>query len=462
MIRNALCAAPLLVVASCATVGPDYSPPAISLTSHFFGEASAPLVDAAYEQWWTGFDDPALNELVSRGLAQNLSIRGARERIRQAEAALARAGGAAQASGGISAEALRSRDGSGSIDTHEGLTGNAAFVFDLFGGFRRGREAAQANLEAARQDEGTVRLAYLSDIVDAYVAARYYQNTAWLTRQAIESRRATLAAVNRQLTAGDATRLEVTRAEASLRTAQATLPPAQSGFETNVFRIATLLAEPAGPIFERMKAGARQPLPRRAAGSGTPADLLRNRPDIRAAERDLAAATASIGVAEAALYPSLTLSGVVTDVEEHTWSFGPRLALPVFNRGLLDANRRQAVAVAAEAELAWRATVLNAVEEVQAARAQTIYWRRQVAAQRAAVESTTEVQALTRRSFDSGEILFSDVLDADRVSLESQMSLAAGARDLAISWVRLQVATGRGSQVGLTVAPTGPMPLAAN
>ncbi|MCB2139975.1 MAG: TolC family protein, partial [Rhodobacteraceae bacterium] len=101
---------------------------------------------------------------------------------------------------------------------------------------------------AARQDEGTVRLAYLSDIVDAYVAARYYQNTAWLTRQAIESRRATLAAVNRQLTAGDATRLEVTRAEASLRTAQATLPPAQSGFETNVFRIATLLAEPAGPI----------------------------------------------------------------------------------------------------------------------------------------------------------------------------------------------------------------------
>lgn len=455
MLRIALCAVPVVMVAACAAVGPDYAPPSMSLTSHYVGAASLPMMHAAAEPWWTGFGDPLLNDMVSRGLAQNLSILAARERIRQAEAALARTGGAAQLSGGLSAEALRSRDTDGEIDNSGNFSGNAAYVFDLFGGVRRGREAAQARLEAVRYDEGTVRLAYLSDLVDAYIFARYFQNAAWITRQAIESRRAALDGVTKQLSLGEATRLDVARAETLLLTAQASLAPLQANFESNVYRIATLLAEPAQPILDRMEAGARQPAPPRAAGAGTPADLLRNRPDVRAAERSLAAATASIGVAEAALYPSLTLSGTVTDGDDHSWTFGPRLTLPVFNRGVLAAGRNEAAARAGEAELVWRATVLTAVEEVQAASAQTIHWRRQVATQRLAVTSATEVRELSRSSFGSGQIGFLDVLDAERTALDSQLSLAAGLRDLAVSWVRLQVATGRGWQAGM-VMPQAP------
>jgi multidrug efflux system outer membrane protein len=427
----------------------------MSLTPYFVDGGSSPLAHAAVESWWIGLQDPLLDELVSRGLAQNLDIRSARQRIRRAEASVGRTGLAAQISGGLSASAERERDSDGDINNRSALTASAAYVFDLFGGFRRGNERARASLDAARFDEGTVRLAYLSDIVDAYIKARYFQNTAWITRQAIQSRRATLNAVTRQLSVGVATRLDVAQAEAQLRTAEATLATLQANFETNVFRIATLLAEPAPPILARMESGARQPVPMPGTGTGTPADLLRNRPDIRAAERDLAAATAAIGVAEAALYPSLRLSGFVTEAEENTWSFGPMLSLPVLNRGVLTANRDEAVAEAAEAELAWRSEVLAAVEEVQSARSFTSYWRRQVAAQRAAAASTEEAYALSQRSFETGDILFSDLLDAERRALESRMALAAGLRDLATSWLRLQVATGRGWMAG-TEQPSEP------
>lgn len=448
MIRNALRAAPILVVASCAAVGPDYAPPTMSLTSYFAGGTSSPLANAAVEPWWTGLNDPLLDELVARGLAQNLNIRGARERIRQAEAAVGRTGTASLLSGGLIAEGGRERNSAGDIEDRNALTASASFVFDLFGGARRGNEAARASLEAARFDEGTVRLAYLSDIVDAYISARYYQNSAWITRQAIQSRRATLDAVTRQLAAGEATSLDVAQAQALLRSAVAALAPLQANFEANVFRIATLLAEPAPPILARMDAGARQPVPRPGSSTGTPADLLRNRPDIRAAERDLAAATAAIGVAEAALYPSLTLSGFVTDGEDDTWSFGPSIVMPLLNRGVLTANRDEAAARAAEAELTWRSVVLAAVEEVQSARSYTSYWRRQVSAQQSAVVASEQVRTLAQRSFESGEILFSDVLDAERRALDSRMAVSAGLRDLATSWVRLQVATGRGWLAG--------------
>ena len=289
-----------------------------------------------------------------------------------------------------------------------------------------------------------MRLAYLADIADAYVNARYFQNAAWITRQAIQSRRAAFDLVTRQSAAGEATMLDEAQARALLRSAEASLPSLQANFEANVFRIATLLAEPAGPIMTRMTKGAGQPVPQRVAKNGTPADLLRNRPDIRAAERDLAAATAAIGVAEAQLYPSLQLSGFVNTGDDETWAFGPILRLPVLEQGVLRANRDGAKARAAEADLVWRSTVLRAVEEVQEACSSTRYWRRQVSAQRSAAQANNQVRELTKKSYEAGETVLTDVLDAERRSLDSQIALSGGLRDLSTSWIRLQVATGRG------------------
>jgi multidrug efflux system outer membrane protein len=448
MKRIAAFAAPAILVASCAAVGPDYTPPTMALSQHFVHGAMTPLPNVAAEPWWTGFDDPLLNDLVARGLSQNLSLGSARARIRQAEAALAGTGAVAQISGGLTADAGRQKDSSGDIEDRDALSASAAYIFDLFGGFRRGRQAASASLEAAQFDEGTVRLAYLGDILDAYINARHAQNAAWITRQAIESRRATLTLVRRQVEAGAATAFDVERAQTQLRRAEAVLPDQQASFEASVYRIATLLAEPAEPILRSLQHGARQPMPRRSAEQGVPADLLRNRPDVRAAERDLAAATAAIGIAEAQLYPSLTLSGTVVDGEDDTWSFGPRLTLPVLNQGVLRAGRNRAVAEASEAEIAWRAAVIDAVEQVQTAEAFTRNLRRQVEAQRNAAASADRLRALSRQSYENGESRLSDVLDADRQALEAELELAGGLRDLALSWVQLNVATGRGWAVG--------------
>ena len=444
MKRLFLVMTPAVFAASCAAVGPNYAPPPGTVPAQFVGGGSAALRDAAVQRWWTGLNDPLLNDLVGRGLSQNLDIQTARARIRQAEAQLRRTGAPSQVRGDLSARVGRERETNGTIEDTNTISADAAYVFDLFGGVRRGSEAARANLDSARYDEGTVRLAYLADITDAYVNARYFQNAAWITRQAIESRRETLDIVSRQLSAGDATTVDEAQARALLRSAEAALPSLQSGFEANVFRIATLLAEPAGPILARMTRGAGQPAPGRTSANGTPADLLRNRPDVRAAERDLAAATAQIGVAEAQLYPSLSLSGFIDAGEDKTWAFGPALRLPVLNRGILKANRQEAAARASEAELLWRSTVLRAVEEVQSADSATRYWRRQVGAQRAAAEANDEVRDLTLRTFQSGETVLTDVLDADRRALDSRVALAGNLRDLAISWLQLQVATGRG------------------
>lgn len=437
-------AAPAVVLASCAAVGPDYVRPQMLLPAQFVHSGSAALTDASAERWWRGLGDPLLDELAARGLAQNLDIRTAQARIRQAEAALRRTGAPSQVRGDLTAQGGREGDRNGNADDVNSGAADAAFVLDLAGGARRGREGAAANLAAAGFDAGTTRLAYLADLADAYVDARYFQNAAWITRKAIESRRAALDLVTRQFGAGSATALDQEQARALLRSAEAELPTLQSGFEASVFRVATLLAEPAAPILDRMTRGAGQPAPKRGAATGTPADLLRNRPDVRAAEQDLAAATAAIGVAEAELYPSLTLSGSIGAGDDDDWSFGPTLRLPVLNRGVLTARRDEAVARASEAELAWRSAVLGAVEEVQAADSATRYWRRQVAAQRAAAEANDEVRDLTRKAYEGGETVLTDVLDAERRSLDNQLALSAGMRDLAKSWIQLQISTGRG------------------
>lgn len=444
MKRALVAAVPAVLIASCAAVGPDYVRPQMPLSTQYVRGDSAALSDAAVERWWLGLGDPLLNELAERGLAQNLDIRTARARIDQAEAALGRTGGRAQFDGGLTAEVGREGDGNGTSDGRTSISADARYVFDLFGGVRRGREAARANLAAAGFDAGTVRLAYLADLADAYVDARYFQNAAWITRKAIQSRRETLAIVVRQLDGGGATALDEAQARALLRSAEAALPMLQANFEASVFRIATLLAEPAGPILARMTQGAGQPAPSRGTATGTPADLLRNRPDIRAAERDLAAATAAIGVAEADLYPSLRLSGVVSEGDDEDWSFGPSLRLPVFNQGFLTARRNEAVARATEAELIWRQEVLTAVEEVQTADSALRYWRSQVGAQRAASDAADEVRTLTRKTYEAGGTVLTDVLDAERRALDNRLVLMAGVRDLSKSWIQLQVATGRG------------------
>lgn len=439
-------ALPLLLLAGLAacTVGPDYAAPGIGMPSRFAEGDGATSGDVSLVRWWEGFDDRKLNTLADRGLRQNLDIATAVERINQAQAALRGTGAAALVTGSVGADTTRAKAQSGTISTESSGAAAANLVIDLFGGERRSRQQAEAQLQATELDVGTARLAFLSSLVGDYIDARYYQEATAITRSLIDARQQTYELVERQRAAGLSTDLDVLQARALLEQTRATLPAFEQGFHSSVYAIATLLAEPAQPLLDAMQPGAAQPRPPRSSAAGVPADLLRNRPDVRSAERDYAATVAAIGVAEAELYPALDLSGAVTVANPSSWSFGPSLVLPVLNQPLLRSNRDQAISVAKQAELAWRSTVYSAVEDVQSQQGATQRSRREVAAQQAATSTYRQARDLSRETYEAGTTTFLDLLDAERSAGVTALALALSIRGLANDWTALQVATGRG------------------
>ena len=428
---------------ACTVVGPDYSAPQSNVPSRFVGGGSSALVEAAQVAWWKSLKDPLLNDLVARGLSRNLDIAASLKRIDAARAQLGQTGVNAQVSGSISAQTRRGDSGFGSSQTNS-VNADANYVFDLFGGFRRGVEQSEAALGQAEFDTATVRLGYLAELVSSFVQARYFQNAAEISRQTIASQTRTLRLVQVRVDTGDASQLELQQARQVLDRSRADLPLLRANFEANVFRMATLLAEPAGPLLKRMQRGSGLPSPRHLGKSGVPADLIRNRPDVRAAERGLAASIAAIGVAEAQLYPSLTISGTLVASSQDSWSFGPAISLPLLGRGALAARRNAAIAQAEQAEIAWRNQVLGATEDVQTSLSLTRGLSGQVAALRRVTDASSNLLSLSRASYENGASPITDVLDAEQAVSSARFSLLGARRDFALAWIELQIATGKG------------------
>ena len=438
---------PAIALAAC-TVGPNYTPPSMALTARYANGSVNPIGDVAQQQWWRGFHDSLLNSLVARGLAQNLDIRTAVEQIVQAQAAARATGLPDLVSGNVSARVSQSGGSKLKTASAREASFTPSLVIDLFGGERRAREAAAAALDAAQLDVGTARLAFLSSLVSNYIDARYYQTALAITRQTLASRQETQRLVATQQQAGIATELDAAQAKALLDETRASLPTLQAGFDSAVFAMATLLAEPAAPLMATMERGRAQPRPSGGDRIGVPADLLRNRPDVRSAERNFAQAVARVGVAEAAFYPSVSLGGTIAASNgASTWSFGPQISLPILSQPKLHAARDQAESVAKQAELNWRKTVLKAVEGVQSAQSVYLRSRQRVSATQASASSYSRVVSLSRDSYNGGAITLLDLLDAQRSEGSARLSVAQSVQAMAKSWASLQVAAGRGWEV---------------
>ncbi|HBB84177.1 MAG TPA: RND transporter [Sulfitobacter sp.] len=437
-----------LLVAGCA-VGTDYERPEVAMETRFVGGNAEQIGAVATQQWWLNYKDSNLTSLVTRGLAQNLDVIAAGERIRQAQAELRTTGVNAAVDGSLTGTVTTSGgDGTNGTSTVESGTLGASLVIDLFGGIRREREAAVASLTAARAEEETVRLAWLAELIAAYSDARYYQEAMALTRTAIATREETVSITRSQFNAGAATEYEVAEARALLSTARADLPQFAALFDANVYAIATLLNEPAGPIKAQMQKGAPQLSSPGDVRTGVPADLLRNRPDVRSAEADLAAAVANVGVAEAALYPALSLSGTVgrTDATD-AWSFGPQLSLPVFNQGLLKASRDAQLSVARQAEIAWRASINEAVEDVQVTQSNLSRARQRAQLLRTAASDYSRALTLAQENYRNGAITLLNLLETDRNTNAARISAASATNEAAQAWATLKIATGAGAAV---------------
>ncbi|MGH1421197.1 MAG: efflux transporter outer membrane subunit [Hyphomonas sp.] len=452
--KSLLTLASMVFVASCAIVGPNYEPPQIELAKHYAFANSPDLEDAAFDRWWSTFHDPVLDSYMEQGLTNGLNIQLAQERIVEAQSLFRAAGGKsrlpAQLSGNGTAAVGITETGGVRTESETASLG-ATFVFDLFGGVARGIEQAGAELDAAFYNAQTVRLAYQSELVAAYIETRYYQTAINLARRSIANRQRTLGLVQERVDANVATVLESSRAEAELSLVRADLPSLQIGFESNAVRLATLLTEPTQSVIKHLQATHKGiPNPTHKFAPGVPANLLRNRPDIMSAERTLAARMAAIGVSEAALYPSLSLGGSIraSATADNTLQVGPSLTIPLFSRPRLLINRDIAISRAKQAEISWHATARSAVSEVEQTLSRARNRRTEINALSQASRNYTRLTRLSGESFELGASTLLELLDAQENVSSAANALARARRAYALAIAELSVSTGHGARVG--------------
>jgi len=440
---------------SCTVVGLDYQRPNFAVPASYYYSRTYATAKGASETWWQGLNDATLNRLVAAGLAQNLDIKSARERLKAAEAVRRASGRAEQVSGDLEGSSIFSRresqDGSTNVDSAEI---GATYVFDLFGGFQRRSERAVADRDAQFYQMATTRLAIIDAITRTYIEARFFQRGAAVTRKTIQLRQQILATVEELKEARAVLALDVERTKLQVASAKADLPAFISNYEASIFALATLLDRDAAEVAAMMKGSYGQPYPATQPELGVPATLLRNRPDVLLAEAVLRSATADIGVTEAQLYPSLEVSGSIQALRgiPDLYQIGPTLTLPLFNRPVLRAFHESAIAEAKATEYDYRSAVRGAVEEVQSQQSALKSARERTAAQARAVNLGTKVADLARETFRANEITLFDLLNTEEALRDNELNLIAARRDLALAWSRLQIALGKGWAPGQTPA----------
>lgn len=438
---------------SACAVGPDYREPALATPDAWSGAPAAAQgnPDEALARWWSRFEDARLDDLVARALAANLELRVADERVREARAQRRIAAAPlfpflfAEADGAVTTGAT----------TDLGLAVlDAVWEIDVFGGTRRSLEAAGADLEATLADRRQLLVLLLGELARSYVELRGFQLRIDTVERNLAAQRETRELTEAQLRVGLASDLDVERARALTANTAAELPPLDAALRASMHRIAVLLGQPPAALAAELAEPA--PLPR-APGEllvGVPADLLRRRPDLARAERELAAATARIGEAKADLYPRLTLTGSVglrsEDLKELLGSdpsfaaLGPNIVWPIFAAGRIRANVEVQDARTEQALARYEESLLRALEQVE--NALVAHAREQVRRRdlEEAVDANREAAVLARRLYANGLGGFLDVLDAERSLLISESRLVESETAVSTSLVTLYVALGGG------------------
>ena len=438
------------VVAGCS-VGPSFNNPVFPFaTSYGSHRGSNPvLLDNA--AWWRGFKDPALNGLVDKALLGNLDLALATERVIQAQALAATVPVGASLSGNVDAgvQGGRGRPDETGAKAAFGL----AWLFDPYGGRDAQNRAAAARVEVADAERDAARLLLLSNITAAYVDLRFQQRSLQLRRQELGSRRRTLDLVRRLGQGNAGTRLDTVRAEALVSETQALIPGSEAAIRVQKNRIAVLLGVAPGQVGTALTGGGGQPVATLPADIGIPADLLRNRPDIRITERLYYAAVAEIGVAQAALYPALSLGGEISlsafgGARGSDYFFGPTLRLPALPNGPQRAQVRVRASDARQALTRWRSTVLGAIEDVESALVAYSGSRTSVTSARKTVRLRREAVALTRQLIARDGATIRDLLDAESAVASANILLSQNLRQLGRDFVVLNVSLGSGNGYG--------------
>lgn len=429
------------VLTGCA-VGPEYRQPEIALSPVFIGQEAVDrrqvLHQADLTNWWAAFNDPLLERFVALAQEQNLDIAQAAARVAQSRAGLGAANAALLPSGQIAGEAARAYR---SVETPLGQILNSAPGFDrygsayetnvaasweldVFGGLRRGREAAWAEYQASEAGAVATRLAVTAQTADIYITIRGLQARLDVARRQVRTQQDLLATIKLLHGKGLAAELQVRQAEGALAQVQASVPVLEAGLDAAMNALDLMLGSPPGTHRAELAETRDIPAAPQIVATGTPADLLRRRPDLIAAERRLAASSARIGGAIAEYYPKLSLSGLIgsaTSVASgNLLTSGAGQAAGVlglrwrlFDFGRIDAQIDLAKGQEAELLAAYRLAALRATEDVENALSSLVRREEQAAVLTRGVDAFGRARDASFAAYQKGVVSLIEVLQAD-------------------------------------------------
>jgi multidrug efflux system outer membrane protein len=474
--RRLLCVAYLawlsLIVGGCAAVGPNYVPPAPKVPASFAdASGSSPAnvrgAQTADEAWWKNLGDPLLDGLLNEALTSAPSIAEAQARVREARALTGVAGAErfpTVDAGGAYARNLGSENvptgvppGGLGPGVHSNLWQagfDASWEIDIFGGERRRVEAAAADYEAVTEDRADVVLTLQAEVARNYVELRGAQRRIEVARKDLIIERDLQALTQSLLAAGLAPQQDLLRAQAQVSDIEAAIPEFETDERAAAYRIAALIGRPVAEMAARLSAPRPIPQALSEVPIGLPSELLERRPDVRAAERRIAAANARIGIAQADLYPHFSLTAVtgleslnfssLSSASSGYYQIGPGISWRIFDAGKVRFQVRAESARTDAAAAAYQGSVLNAFRDVETALLS--YANAKTRRNNLAAESAAHAQAtqMARLLYEKGLESFLPVLDAERSLYAADDQLAQSERDSALALIALYKSLGGG------------------
>lgn len=448
----------------CVAVGPDYRSPVISAPDQWNAELKSGLTDTSLDtqklaNWWMTLNDPILSSLIEQAVAGNLELKEARARVREARArrGVAEADRFPTIENTVSVNRNRSSEetgGTGEINELYAFGFDASWELDLFGGISRSIEAAEAELQASKEDLRDILVSLIGEVALNYIETRLFQNRLLIAKSNLAVQTETYDITRWRYEAGLTTQLDVEQAGYNMEETRSQIPTLQTGLEQAKNRLAVLLGKPPGFLENALAEIKDIPITPLEIAVGLPADVLRRRPDLRRAERRLAAQTARIGVATAELYPRLSLigsiglealsTGSLFSSHARTSSISPNISWTIFDAGRIRQNIKVQTALQEQALIDYEAAVLNALEEVEGALIaySDEHIRRQSLVR--AVKAAKNAADLAQDQYVSGVIDFQAVLDTQRSLLSLQDQLIFSESEVTSNLITLYKALGGG------------------
>ena len=444
-----------LLLSGCAALGPDYRVPASATPDAWHTAVAASQADdqVTIERWWQQLGDAQLSALIEQALRANPDLLSARAAV-QASRALERVATAGRVpSVGASGASSASRSGDASVSESWTAGFDASWELDVFGGVRRGVEAARADREAASASLANTHASLAAEVALNYVTLRTDQARLAIARRNLATQQETLQLTDWRAQAGLASSVDVEQARTNTEQTRAQIPSLQTSIASAANRLAVLTGDVPGTLQTTLAEGGLPALPTAVAVS-IPAEVLRQRPDVQAAERQLAAETARIGVAEATRWPEFNLSGSI-GLEAATFgaldngasvvrSLAAGISGVLFDGGALRARVDQQTAVREQSLQNYRSAVLTALEDVENALSALDNSAQRRDALAAASTAARNANLLAADRYRSGLIDFSTVLETERSLLSTEDSLASAEGERLTALIQLYKALGGG------------------